>query len=156
LPNDSFGKSQGGKFLEARFGSPLVLDGVDAAHIARFLRVLNGAFNLDIAKQRLDAANTLIGRFDDTTGADIQKRLMELAVVEVDDALEVLPQNGDLYPDVRERLLEAKNEVAQGLSEATPALRQRRITNALDRIARGRAQFGTNITFQLGQGNLMF
>jgi len=156
LPNDSFGKSQGGKFLEARFGSPLVLDGVDAAHIARFLRVLNGAFNLDIAKQRLDAANTLIGRFDDTTGADIQKRLMELAVVEVDDALEVLPQNGDLYPGVRERLLEAKNEVAQGLSEATPALRQRRITNALDRIARGRAQFGTNITFQLGQGNLMF
>jgi hypothetical protein len=155
LPNDSFGKSQGGKFLEARFGSPLVLDGVDAAHIARFLRVLNGAFNLDIAKQRLDAAKTLIARFGDA-GSDVQKRLMELAVAEVDDALEVLPQDGDLYPGVRECLLEAKNEVAQGLSAATSAQRQTRSTNALARIATGRAQFGSNLTFQLGQGNLMF
>jgi len=155
LPNDSFGKSQGGKFLEARFGSPLVLDGTDAAHIARFLRALNGAFNLDIAKQRLDATKTLVGRFGDS-GADIQRRLMELAVVEVDDALEVLPQDGDLYPGVRERLVEAKNEVAQGLSATTSGQRQTRITNALARIATGRAQFGTNITFQLGQGNLMF
>jgi len=117
--------------------------------------VLNGAFNLDIAKQRLDAAKTLIVRFGDA-GADIQKRLMELAVVELDDALEVLPQNGDRYPGVRDRLLEAKTEVAQGLSATTSAARQTRISNALARIATGRAQFGSNITFQLGQGNLMF
>jgi len=155
LPNDSFNKSQGGKFLQARFGSPLVLDGQDAGRIARFLRVLNGAFNLDIAKQRLDATSTLIGRFGDA-GADIQKRLMELAAVELDDALEVLPQNGDLYPGVRDRLLEAKTEIAQGLSAATSAARRTRITNALARIATGRAQFGSNITFQLGRGNLMF
>ena len=155
MPNDSFNKSQGGKFLQARFGSPLVLDGQDAGRIARFLRVLNGAFNLDIAKQRLDATSTLIGRFGDA-GADIQKRLMELAAVELDDALEVLPQNGDLYPGVRDRLLEAKTEIAQGLSAATSAARRTRITNALARIATGRAQFGSNITFQLGRGNLMF
>ena len=155
IPNDSFGKSQGGKFLEARFGSPLVLTGDDAGRISRFLRALNGAFNLDIAKQRLDATNTLIARFP-ATAADIQKRLLELAVVEIDDALEVLPPDGNVYPGVRESLLQAKTEIAQGISATTATQRQTRVTNALARIATGRAQFGSNITFQLGQGNLMF
>jgi hypothetical protein len=153
LPNDAFGRSQGGRFLEARFGTRLALDGVDSAHIARFLRVLNGAFNLDIARQRLDAAWLLADRFGDS-GSEIQRRLMELAVVEVDDALEVLPQDGDIYPGVRALLLEAKDDVAEGLSAFSA--RKTHITSALAQIATGRGRFGTNITFQLGQGNLMF
>lgn len=156
LPNDAFGQSEGGKFLAARFGTPLVLGGEDAFAIARFLRVLNGALNVDIAKQRLEAANTLVTRFGDTR-SDIQKRLMELSVVEVDDALEVLlPDGGEIYPDVRSLLAQAKDEVALGLSATSSSARQVRIANALTRLTHGRGQFGSNITFQLGQGNLMF
>jgi hypothetical protein len=156
LPNDAFGQSPGGQFLEQRFGTKLVLDGVDAANIARFLRVLNAAFNADIAKQRLDAAKTLVGTYGDAR-ADIQKRLMELAVVEIDDALEVLLRTGDeIYPNVRSLLAQAKADVALGLTAATASQRQGRITDALARIASGRSQIGSNISFQLGQGNLMF
>ncbi|HET9958313.1 MAG TPA: hypothetical protein VFQ61_27650, partial [Polyangiaceae bacterium] len=155
LPGDPFGKSLGGKFLEQRFGTPLVLDGVDSANIARFLRVLNGAFNLDLAKQRLDAANSLASRFGDTR-ADIQKRLMELAVAELDDALEVLPDNGDVLPAARTSVQQAKDEIALGLTATTASARRTRITNALARVASGRTQFGSNLTFQLGEGNLMY
>jgi hypothetical protein len=156
LPNDAFGQSDGGKFLAARFGTPLTLGGDDAFAIARFLRVLNSAFNVDIARQRLEAADTLVTRFGDTR-ADIQKRLMELAVVEVDDALTVLLVNdGEIYPNVRSLLTQAKSEVALGLSATSPSQRKLRITNALSRLSNGRGQFGSNITFEMGQGNLMF
>jgi len=156
LPSDAFGQSQGGKFLEQRFGTPLTLSSADSGAIARFLRVLNAALNIDIAKQRLQAASTLVTSFGDTR-ADIQKRLMELAVVEVDDALDVtLAEGGEVYPDVRVLLSQAKDEVALGLSAASASQRQLRIANALSRISSGRGQVGSGITFQLGQGNLMF
>jgi hypothetical protein len=156
LPSNAFGRSRGGQDLEQRFGTPLVLDGVDAAAIARFLRVLNAAFNLDIARQRLEAANTLAGSFGNVR-ADIQRRLMELAVVEVDDALEVLlVSSSELHPDVRSLLVQAKNEIALGLNATSASERQNRIANALSRIANGRGRFGSNISFELGQGNLMF
>jgi len=151
LPSDAFGRSPGGQFLQQRFGTPLVLSGDDAGAIARFLRVLNAAFNIDIAKQRLQAAGAL-----GSTGPDIQKRLMELAVVEVDDALEVmLAEGNEVYPSARILLSQAKDEVALGLS-ASSSQRQTRISNSLLRIDSARSQFGSGITFQLGQGNLMF
>lgn len=156
LPGNEFGRSPAGQELEQRFGTPLVLNGVDAAAIARFLRVLNAAFNLDIARQRLEAAHTLAGSFG-AVGVDIQKRLMELAVVELDDALDVLFVNSsEIHPDTRALLLQAKQEVALGLNATSPTERQTRIANALSRIANGRGRFGSNITFVLGQGNLMF
>jgi hypothetical protein len=156
LPGNEFGRSLGGQELEQRFGTPLTLDGVDAAAIARFLRVLNAAFNLDIARQRLEAANTLASGFGDV-GTGIQKRLMELAVVEVDDALDVLlVPSSELHPDVRSLLLQAKDEVALGLNATSSSERQSRIANALSRIANGRGRFGSNIIFELGEGNLMF
>src|SRR6478735_8064005 len=43
-----FGFSPAAVALEARFGSPLNLGAQDSFHIARFLRVLNSAFNADI------------------------------------------------------------------------------------------------------------
>jgi hypothetical protein len=156
LPSDAFGQSQGGKLLEQRFGTRLVLTGEDSGAIARFLRVLNAALNIDIAKQRLQAASILVGAFGDTR-ADIQKRLMELSVVELDDALEVmLAEGNEIYPAVRVLLSQAKDEVALGLNAASSSQRQTRVSNALGRITNGRGQFGSGIDFQLGQGNLMF
>jgi hypothetical protein len=156
LPGNEFGRSPGGQQLEQRFGTPLVLDGVDAAAIARFLRVLNAALNLDIARQRLEGANTLASGFGEA-GTPIQKRLMELAVTEVDDALEVLIVSGsEIHPDTRSLLVQAKDEVALGLNATSASERQSRIVSALARIADGRGRFGSNISFELGQGNLMF
>ena len=76
--------------LDARFsGQPVVITGDDITNIGRFLRALNVALNLDMAKQRLRAAQTILNRFRDRH-ADIQKQLIRLADAELDDALAVL------------------------------------------------------------------
>ena len=151
----AFGQSTGAQMLEQRFGTPLDLQPLNAAAIGRFLRVLNIALNVDIAKQRLQAANTLVIRFHDTR-ADIQRRLMELAVVEIDDALEVLAQEFELYPIATERLNQAKQEIALGLAATSWSVRQNRISNGISRCLNARDLFGSNINYVLGKGNLMF
>lgn len=149
-----FGLSLGGQFLEQRFGSPLVLEPANAFAIAKFLRILNGALNIDIARQRLQAAKTLVSRYRDTR-ADIQKRLMELAVVEIDDALQVLSESS-LLPMAQERLNQAKEEIALGLAATSWSVRLNRIDNGNSRCLNARDLFGSNINFVLGKGNLMF
>lgn len=149
----AFANSPGGQMLEQRFGTPLNLQPVDGAAIARFLRILNGALNIDIAKQRLEGANTLVNRFHDTR-ADVQKRLMELAVIEIDDALQVLGTS--IYPIAVERLNQAKAEIALGLAATSWSVRQNRISNGISRCLNARDLFGSNINFTMGKGNLMF
>jgi cytochrome c peroxidase len=151
----AFGMSLGGQFLEQRFGSALNLEAGNAFAIARFLRILNGALNIDIAKQRLEAAKALANRFHDTR-ADIQKRLLELAVVEIDDALQVLAASGGIYPTAQERLLQAKDEIALGLAATSWSVRLNRTDNGISRCLNARDLFGSNITYVLGKGNLMF
>ncbi len=151
----AFNLSLGGQMLIQRFGTPLELLPANARAIGRFLRILNIAFNVDIAKQRLEAANTLAIDFHDHR-ADIQKRLMELAEVEIDDALDVLSQEVDLYPIAQQRLNEAKTEIALGLATSSWSVRQNRISNAISRCLNARDLFGSNLDFVLGEGNLMF
>ncbi|MFO7177800.1 MAG: hypothetical protein DIU78_003780 [Pseudomonadota bacterium] len=151
----AFNLSLGGQMLIQRFGTPLELQPENARAISRFLRILNIAFNVAIAKQRLEAANALAIGFHDHR-ADIQKRLMELAEVEIDDALEVLAQELDLYPIAEQRLNEAKAEIALGLAASSWSVRQNRISNAISRCLNARDLFGSNIDFVLGEGNLMF
>lgn len=151
-----FARSPAALALEARFGSPLNLVPFDSLHIARFLRVLNGAFNADIAVQRLSAANTLLARFGNTR-ADIQTTLMDLAREELNDALADLSgASPGLYPSAQTSINQANAQIAAGISATTSAARQTRITNALGFVRSARAQFGSNISFQLGQGNLVF
>jgi hypothetical protein len=81
---------------------------------------------------------------------------MELAVVEIDDALQVLAEEFDLYPIATERLNQAKEEIALGLAATSWSVRQNRISNAISRCLNARDLFGSNINFVLGKGNLMF
>jgi len=150
----AFGFSLGGQMLEQRFGTPLNLFASDAFAISKFLRILNGALNIDIAKQRLSAANTLVGRFQNTR-VDVQKKLMELAVVEIDDAIQVLSERS-IYPTAQQRLNEAKVEIALGLTAPNWWTRQNRVANAISRCLNARDLFGSNINYSLGTGNLMY
>ncbi|WP_437672852.1 hypothetical protein [Sorangium sp. So ce131] len=149
-----FGFSPAAQELEQRFGTPLNLQPLDSLAIARFLRALNAAFNIDIAKQRLNAARVLVDRFANTR-ADVQQKLMELARVEIDDAIEVMAPM-TLYPTAAQQLDLARAEIAQGLATTSASGRRNRIVNAISRVTTARSQFGQNITFVLGQGNLMY
>ena len=149
----AFRDSPGAKLLDKSFGAPLDLQPLDSAAIARFLRILNGAFNIDIATQRLRAVDTLALRFDDAS-AEIQRRLLELAVVELDDALEDLSTS--IYPAAQAELSSAKDELARAIAAVTGADRKLRTETALVKCQGARALFGSKIDFVLGSGNLMF
>jgi hypothetical protein len=143
--------------LNAQFGGPNNV-GPDIASIGRFLRALNVALNIDMAKQRLRASQTILNRFRDQH-LTIQRRLIALAVAEIDDALEVLqdpvtPQ--PFYSVAVDRLNLAKNEIATALAGATWVQRQGPLSNAISRTENARDQIGANVTFTLGAGNLFF
>ncbi|WP_159396951.1 hypothetical protein [Sorangium cellulosum] len=153
-----FSASPAAAELTAEFGSPISFGSDDISNMARFLRVLGAAFNLDIAKQRLQAAHTLVNQFHDTR-ADVQYGLMDLARVEIDDVLELFSAPElvtPLHTVAQTRLQEAKSEIAAGLAATTWSQRQSRISAAISRVQSARDQFGSNINFQLGQGNLMY
>jgi cytochrome c peroxidase len=151
-----FQLSQAAADLQARFGTPIQFNTIDAVDIAKFLRVLNAALNLDIAKQRLNAAMTLVNLFHNNKGVDVQKRLMQLAENEVNDALNKDFADEGLLPTAQDRLNLAKAEIDAGVASTDPSQRQNHISNALSRVQNARDLLGSNIDFQLGQGNLMF
>jgi hypothetical protein len=143
--------------LQARFGTPINFSNEDGLAIGRFLRALNVALNLDMAKQRARGALTLFNRFRDTR-KDLQIKLLQLAEAEIDDALAVLTSvrtTQPFYPVAVDRLGLAKAEIAAAIA-APASSRGGKISNAVSRIENARDQIGANITFQLGQGNLMF
>ena len=67
--------------LDQRFRAPVNV-GPNISQIGRFLRALNVALNLDMAKQRLRASQTILNRFRDQQ-VTIQKELIRLAAVEL-------------------------------------------------------------------------
>jgi hypothetical protein len=152
-----FTQSPAGLELDARFGGPANV-GPDIAQIGRFLRALNVALNLDMAKQRLRASQTVLNRFQNQQVA-IQKELIRLADAELVDALTLLTDPNiqqPFYPVSVDRMNLARAEIANALAAATAGLRGGPLSNAISRVENARDQIGSNITFTLGQGNLMF
>jgi cytochrome c peroxidase len=143
--------------LRQRFGTPIAFSSDEGFAIGRFLRALNVAFNLDLAKQRLRAVQTLFNRFGDTR-VDLQIKLMQLAGAELDDALAVLTSgktHQPFYPVSVDRIGLAKAEIAAAIA-APVSSRGGKISNAISRVENARDPIGANVTYQLGQGNLFF
>jgi len=141
--------------LDARFGAPVNVGPV-IGEIGRFLRVLNASFNLAIADQRMTASRALNVNFW-SFREDVQKGLLRLASEEIDDAIRVL-ENGaaDLHPTERANLATARTLLAQAVAATDPAIRRDRTDAAKALVTSAKSAFGTNMTFQLGTGNLMF
>jgi hypothetical protein len=143
--------------LDTRFGGPVNV-GPNISQIGRFLRALNVALNLDMAKQRLRASQTILNRFRDQQ-VTIQKELIRLADAELVDALTLLTDPNiqqPFYPVSVDRINLARTEINNALAAANAGLRGGPLSNAISRVENARDPIGANITFTLGQGNLMF
>jgi hypothetical protein len=157
---DPFASSPAGLQLTARFGNPLVIPTQEGFSMGRFLRGLNIALNLDIAKQKLRAALTLANRFGDTR-VDIQQGLLTSGKAELDDALRVLTDSAvtvipnPFYPVAVDRVNLAEQEIATAMTSPASS-RAGHISNAVSRVENARDTIGSNITYQLGTGNIMF
>jgi len=153
--SNTFLLSPAAKELNGRFNGAEVKVGPVIQPIARFLRVLNAAFNLAIAKQRLDASRSLniaYWAYRD----DVQKGLLRLASEEIDDAVRVLQAASDLHVAQQTGLQSAMALIAQGVATSDPSVRKARTESALTLVQSAKAALGTNMNFSLGAGNLMF
>src|SRR4029079_8681202 len=91
--------------------------------------------------------------------ADVQKFLIFLAQEELNDALTVLTSSNTpqpFYPVSVDRIGLATQEISNAIAAANSVQRQGPLSNAISRVENARDAIGSNITFQLGQGSLMF
>jgi len=151
-----FGASQAAKDMRTRFGTPIAFSNEEGNAIGRFLRALNVAFNLDLAKQRLNAALTLFSRFG-ATRVDLQIGLMQLADTELNDALTVLNHAPaqPFYPVSVDQIGIARSEITAAIASPISS-RGGHLSNAVSRVEGARDPIGANINYALGPGNLMF
>jgi uncharacterized protein YaaQ len=139
--------------------APIALAADDIDNIGRFLRGVNATFNIAIAAKRLDAVATLIGQFQNQR-SDIQNRLLSLATKELLDAsndlVRVPSGTPALHKDVQTDL--ASVEVLLALTQLTDSVptRQLAIATARAALTATAAKIGSNLTFTIGSGSVMF
>jgi hypothetical protein len=142
------------------------------SQVGDFLRVINAAFNVAIAIQRVNAAGILEndnmfqpvaqsapidgGGFAEVDGKkETVDTLLHLANIEIADALDVLNAKS-LHPTAATLLTEAASANTQAMSESSGLTRIRKINSAAQKLKDAKAQFGTGLDFILGEGNLLF
>ncbi|MDX1431317.1 MAG: hypothetical protein R3286_02595 [Gammaproteobacteria bacterium] len=152
----AFTESPGGALMRQIFREDIALDDAENREVAAFLRVLNAAFNLAIAAQRLEAAAALTEAGGRGRRADqVIDRLLELAGVELKDALQVLSE-GHLNRDAWKGIKVALNTSRHAIRTRHPRKRARVIENTLEAADAARESLGEGLEFELGEGNLVY
>jgi cytochrome c peroxidase len=145
----AFNTSPGAAFGQINLSAQQIRD------IGRFLRVVNVAFNADLALERLEATATIAASLGNCS-LEIQQQMLELAGVEVDDAIEVLEGANQLHQNARAHLINARNLINQAANHNNAGQRLNKIGDAQGRINDAKGQLGSGLTFTIGEGTLMF
>ena len=135
--------------------APIDLTAVEIDNIGRFLRVLNATFNTALATTRFEAAGAMLkilGGQGFTTGTG----LFRLAKVEVDDALRVLNEVPDLGGAAKTALQDASTALADMIATSTVDGRKAKIDNIRTLLVTAANGFGSNLTYTIGDGPVMF
>jgi len=139
-------------------GTPnIALTPTQVTNVGRFLRVLNTAFNSQLALRRISAAIS-INQAHENNFKEIQKQLAALAREEVIDALADLTAV-NMHSGVQTQLSNARDalQVASTLDNAQ--LRKQAAQNAFQFVTNANAGLTSTpgaLTFSMGAGSLMF
>jgi hypothetical protein len=154
---DEFRNSPSGLLVTQNAGGeiPFQLTDMDVADLARFLRVINVAFNCQLALARLEGAFQIAEAFGNRY-VSIQRGLLELARLEIEDAQQQLEEVDALHPDVQERLHAAQRSIARAQRTLYKNERAEKARAALLEVSAANRALGTGLEFQIGEGTLMF
>jgi hypothetical protein len=134
---------------------PIDLTATQIDDIGRFLRGVNATFNAALALKRLDAATALVTRFHNAN-LGTQRELLRLANVEVSDAIRVLAGVPNLDAPSLISLVAARALIDDAQRTDSDAHRAVVITLARALVSAASTQVGTNLTYQIGDGTVMF
>lgn len=146
-------------------GNAIPLTPTEIDNIGKFLRVLNASFNAALSLRRNNAALSLENKSStvgsDPGGGDVTGKretvntLLSLANAEALDAIEVLSEKG-LHSDAVTLLNSAISKNNSAIAATSSATRKSLIQGALSDFTSAKSKFGTGMTFNLGEGNLLF
>ncbi len=145
--------SSGAQTLNDEFG-PGDINSLTTSGIAPMLVVLNAVFNIDLARQRLQAAEKLATDLK-AIRADVQVQLMLLAGEEIEDAIRVLTDE-NIHASERATLQNVLTQVRTATTGMAWNTRRTLATTALNNLNGVRPLFGSNFNYQLGAGTLMY
>lgn len=143
-------------FAQAR-GAALDIDATDINNIGRFLRGINAVFNIQVAIRRVLGARELGNHFG-IAEKELQDRILSLAIVEIDDALEVLQEapGATLNAAAQSWLTEARGHLTNTIAmTSNHGLRMQGMGDAFNRLDLADSSISANIHFNMGSGNLM-
>lgn len=136
---------------------PIDLTATQIDQLGRFLRVVNAAFNVQVALERLDAALELANHFQNDHLA-MQRQMLALARIELDDAIDVLngAQGGPLNAAQRQHFQNARSAIDNAIATNSAAARQNGVSQARNTIWDGFIGLGAGLDFVIGPGTIMF
>ena len=155
---DTFGKSLSGAPSPSRpNGGPFVLSEDEIADLGRFLRAINASFNCQLVIARLQAALEINDAYGERFLA-VQRGLLKAARSELQDASNDLSGAAALNPEVQSQLLEVRRELdlAIGPGSWSSLYRRLKTKSALARVSAANTALGSGMSFDIGEGTLMF
>jgi hypothetical protein len=142
-------------FRTAPDGFLIVLNSTQIDNVGRFLRGLNAVFNAAIAIKRIDAELAVVAKFHNTR-LRIQRELIRLANVEVGDAIRVLAAAQNLDPPSLVAYRRAATQLRLAQVTDVEADRIAALQAARLALTQGSSAVGTNISYKIGEGSVMF
>lgn len=139
----------------------IVLSSTDIANLGRFLRVLNAAFNCQMARARINADVAIIGSYRNRA-RDLEEQLATLALAEVNDALADLTGVSGLNAAAQTSLSAAQASLQKASQEENSPDRLTEVQSALAAVNAANDSLSatpagnTALTFTMGAGTLMF
>jgi cytochrome c peroxidase len=143
-------------FNDSPAGTPNInLNATEVANVARFLRVLNASFNVQLALERVDGLLPIIDS-EKNHFRELQQELARLARVEAQDAFDVLNAVSDLNAGAKSDLTAALGLLQTAATHASHTQRGHAARDARAALVSANAALGSGMTFTMGQGTLMF
>lgn len=136
-------------------GTPIALTSTQIANVGAFLRVLNVAFNAQIASKRISTVISIIDGVGNQSLA-VQRTLLDLARVEVEDAIDLLQPFPNLNTSSRTQLNAARGLLVSAANVGQASVRRQQADSALTRINNANSDLGTGMTYTMGAGTVMF
>lgn len=153
---DAIGFYNSTAFNTSPVGTPNInLTATEVANIGRFLRVLNAAFNIQLAIERVDGVLPIIDA-DKNDSRALQQELARLARVEAEDAFQVLNGVSNLNATAKTNLTSALGFLQTAATHASHTQRGRAATDARAALVSANTALGTGMGFTMGPGTLMF
>jgi hypothetical protein len=136
-------------------GFAINLNAAQIDDVGRFLRGLNAAFNAAIAIKRIDAELAVVAQFHNTQ-LTIQRRLIHLANVEVGDAIGDLSGAQNLDAASLSSFKDASTQLTTAQTTADETARVTALKAARQLVNQAAKGIGTNLSFTIGEGSVMF